>query len=201
MPCQPFVILNACLHRQVVIWLLGMIAVIFFIPSIGNAAENPPQEIIEIGKFCFRNSECVSYDAKPSPFPDPACKNPGPDHNAAAVKHQYLYNCLANSPKVNLQVSIGGYQVQGIEQYIQRLYIALVSLAGLVAGIMYVWAGVKWLTSAGAPDRITDAKKKIGNASLGLILVLSSYVILQTVNPALVTLKLPGVKIVRRNLK
>ena len=63
---------------------------------------------------------------------------------------------------------------------------------------MIVWAGFKWLTSGGSPERITDAKKKIGNALTGMALVLGSYLILQTVNPALVRLRTPPIKMARQ---
>ncbi|MDO8505402.1 MAG: pilin [bacterium] len=172
----------------------------FFIPSA--LAQTESQDVVEVGPFCFRKDECKTYSASPpNPlFEAPECKNPSPGHNKKAVELEYKYNCYANQEEVNLQVSIGGYKVTGIEQYIRRLYVYFVSIAGIVAGIMIVWAGVKWLTSAGAPERITDAKKKIGNAVIGLVLILGSYVILQTINPALVSLKLPPVKIVRRDL-
>src|SRR3989338_3731748 len=174
---------------------------LFLIPQQSHA-QAQPQDVVEIGAFCFRKDECQTYGASPpNPlFEAPECKNPSPGHNKKAVELEYKYNCYANQEEVNLQVSIGGYKVTGLDQYIRRLYIYFVSIAGIVAGIMLVWAGTKWLTSAGAPERITDAKKKIGNAAVGLVLVLASYLILQIINPALVELKLPPVKIVRRDL-
>ena len=76
-----------------------------------------------------------------------------------------------------------------IAEYAAGLYKYLVSIAGILAGIMIVWAGVKWLMSAGNADMISDAKKKIGNAIIGIILAVGSYVILYLVNPDLVTFK------------
>lgn len=79
--------------------------------------------------------------------------------------------------------------VNFIGPYIIGLYKYLVGAASIIAGVMYVWAGVKWLTSAGSAEGIGDAKKKIAGASVGLILVLGSYVIINLVNPQLVLFK------------
>ncbi len=170
----------------------------FYIQSV--RAADPQQVVIEINQFCFRKDECKTYGATEGPYPDPLCSSVFPGPNKAAVDNFYIYNCYANQKPTKLQVSIGGYEVPSIEEYVKRLYTYLISIAGIVAGIMIVWAGTKWLTSAGSPEKITDAKKKIGNAVLGLILVLGSYVILQTVNPALVELHIPAVKIIRKEL-
>lgn len=76
-----------------------------------------------------------------------------------------------------------------LAKYLKAVYQYLVSIAGILAGIMIVWAGVKWLTSAGNPEKIGEAKKKIAGAMVGLVLVLGSYVILKTINPDLVIFK------------
>lgn len=157
--------------------------------QVTNVPTLPP-----INLFCFSSEEClaapyngVAHTASECMAQDKLWKDGG-----------YVYNCYAKNPKTHLNVSIGGYEVIGIENYIKRLYIYLISIAGITAGIMIVWAGVKWLTSAGSPDRISDAKKKIGNSLIGLVLIMGSYVILQTVNPALVELRLPSVKLMRQ---
>src|SRR3989338_1837478 len=170
-----------------------------YIPALPVfAVEQPttPTEI-KVGPFCFRKEECKTYKATESTYPDPVCQQTSTQHNEAAKAAGYIYNCWASPPTTKLQVSIGGYEVKGIEDYIRRLYIFFVGISGITAGVMIVWAGVKWLTSAGNPERISDAKHKISNALIGLVLVLNSYVILNTVNPDLVKLKLPPIKIPR----
>jgi hypothetical protein len=54
---------------------------------------------------------------------------------------------------------------------------------------MITYAGVKWMLAAGDSQKISEAKKKIGNAVIGLILVVSAYTILYLINPDLVTFK------------
>lgn len=154
-------------------------------------------DIIKIHPLCFQKSECEGPKYKGAAQLEPFCQIASSQHSQSAVDRQFIYSCFAPQPDINLQVSIGGYKVEGIEQYIVRIYSYFVGITGVVAGIMIIWAGVKWLTSGGIPDRISDAKKKIGNALIGMVLVLGSYVILQTINPALVNLRLPPVKMAR----
>jgi hypothetical protein len=38
-------------------------------------------------------------------------------------------------------------------------------------------AGFKWMTAAGNQDRVSEARKQIGNAVIGIIIILAAYVI------------------------
>lgn len=48
------------------------------------------------------------------------------------------------------------------------------------------------MTSAGDPSKSSDARDQIFNAVLGLVIMLASWMILNTINPQLVELKEPG---------
>ena len=69
-------------------------------------------------------------------------------------------------------------------------YYFIVGIAGLAAFVMLVWGGFQYLTSAGNPTAISDAKDKIKSALLGLLLILTSWLILQVINPDLTTFNL-----------
>ncbi len=73
----------------------------------------------------------------------------------------------------------------GIPQLITFAYLAGLWLVGLVVFVQITMSGVRWLVSAGKPEEIAKAKNDITNALLGLVLLLSSYVILNTINPDL----------------
>jgi len=66
-----------------------------------------------------------------------------------------------------------------------------ISLGGMAAFASLVIAGFQYLTSAGDSGKMSEAKSRIQSAFLGLILLLSSWLILNTINPELTTLKLP----------
>ncbi len=69
-------------------------------------------------------------------------------------------------------------------------YTFFVMISGLAAFVMIVWGGVQWMTSQGNPTSTGDAKDKIQKALLGLLLVLSSFIILQIINPELTLLRM-----------
>ena len=89
---------------------------------------------------------------------------------------------------------IGGFDLnndQGLDQVIAWLYYFVITVSGIAVFAMLVWGGFTWLTSTGDPSKITDAKDRIYSAFLGLLLILASILIMQTINPELVVLKLP----------
>lgn len=81
---------------------------------------------------------------------------------------------------------------QDLNQIVAWFYYFIVSIGGLATFVMLVWGGFVWLTSAGSPAGIADAKDRIQSAFLGLIIILASYLILQVINPELIMLNLPG---------
>jgi hypothetical protein len=60
-------------------------------------------------------------------------------------------------------------------------------IMGLIVFVMIIWGGVLWLTAAGNPGKIAQGKKKMTNAVFGAILLASSFLILNTINPDLVS--------------
>jgi len=70
-----------------------------------------------------------------------------------------------------------------LPQYIVYLFNFSIAIAGIVAFGVIVWSGIKILTSPDDPETRKDAKTKIIGALLGIIILLSSYLILTTINP------------------
>jgi hypothetical protein len=67
-----------------------------------------------------------------------------------------------------------------------------IALGGLAAFIALIIAGFQYLTSMGEPAKMKEAKDRISSAFLGLILLLSSWLILNTINPQLTSLTPPS---------
>jgi hypothetical protein len=65
-------------------------------------------------------------------------------------------------------------------------------LGGLAVLISLIFGGFLYLTSAGNPARLREAKDRIFSALIGLVLLLSIYLILNTINPELTTLVPPS---------
>ena len=92
------------------------------------------------------------------------------------------YNLLQPLPSV-------GKQVSSFPQYIQGLIPFILSLAAVLAVVMIVIGGIQYAISE-AVDAKADARDRITQAIFGLLLALLSYLILWTINPQLVNLKL-----------
>lgn len=84
------------------------------------------------------------------------------------------------------EVGIRYIRIEWIAQIIKWLYGYAIGIAGLVAVIMLMFGGFTWILSGGDPSRVSSAKEYIKSAILGLILVMTSYAILNFVNPNLV---------------
>lgn len=73
----------------------------------------------------------------------------------------------------------------GIPQLIAYIYGFALWMVGALVFLQITRAGVMWLLAAGSPSKISQAKSLIVNSIVGLIVLLSSVVILNTINPTL----------------
>ncbi len=67
----------------------------------------------------------------------------------------------------------------------------LLSFIGSIALILYIYAGVLWMTAAGNTEQITKAKQIFMWTTLGLVMMLGSYVVVGLIFGSI--LQLPGV--------
>ena len=92
---------------------------------------------------------------------------------------------------------MGGIDInrnQNLNHIIAWAYHFIIGISGFAAFFKFVWAGFLWSSSRGDPAKIGEAKDEISAASIGLLLILSTYLILQTINPELTTLSLPDIQ-------
>jgi hypothetical protein len=68
-----------------------------------------------------------------------------------------------------------------------------ISIGGLAVLISLLIGGFLYLTSVGNPTRMAEAKDRIFSAVIGLVLLFSIYLILNTINPELTVLTTPTV--------
>ncbi len=79
-------------------------------------------------------------------------------------------------------------------KYLNAWYKFVVGVVGILATVIMMWGGFKWLTSRGNAAAIGDAKDRIWSAVIGLVLVFLSYNILFIINRQLVNPTLPDLK-------
>jgi hypothetical protein len=68
-----------------------------------------------------------------------------------------------------------------LEVLFQRVISIALGLGGIVLFVMLVVGGFKYLTSGGDPKAVESAQKTLTSAILGLVLLLSAYLILKLI--------------------
>jgi len=86
-----------------------------------------------------------------------------------------------------------------LDNFIIVLYDFLLSAVGIAAMFMIVIGGFRYLTAAGNAAALSEAKDIIYSALYGLLLAISVWVIVSTINPDLVYLKQPGTTVSPKN--
>src|SRR3989338_11262264 len=95
----------------------------------------------------------------------------------------YCVNLAAVYPGLEF---LGDIDISSPGELLAKIYIFGISLVGISALIMLVVGGVMYLTAIDSPGRLGQARSYMGNALLGLVLALLSWLILFTINPDLI---------------
>lgn len=103
---------------------------------------------------------------------------------------------LAEDAKINCDVGGYGYPwcnatTTGIAGLVSTFYNYALAAVGVAALGAIIYGAILWITSAGAPGKISEAKDWITGAIFGVVLLVSAALLLRTINPDLVNLKEP----------
>jgi hypothetical protein len=105
-------------------------------------------------------------------------KIPGIDELAA----KYPVICTSTS-------GVESCKIPWIAIYIYAIYNYLLAIGGVLAVIALMIGGVIWLVSAGNASRLTQAKSWISGSLTGVLILLTSYILLYQINPDLIGMK------------
>ncbi len=106
---------------------------------------------------------------------------------------------IISEAQINLNIdypSFGGITPSaGMEfsDLIIWLYYGIITIATAAAFGMIVYGGIEYLTSAGNESRMTSGREKIQAAVVGLLIIIISYLVLETINPQLLEMPSLGV--------
>ncbi len=82
----------------------------------------------------------------------------------------------------------GYIDVPWLAEYVNAAYRYAVTIASIVAAVMFMVGGFQYLTAGGDKGRVDAGKKRITDALVGLLLLLGANALLRTVNSGLVSL-------------
>lgn len=83
----------------------------------------------------------------------------------------------------------GKIQSDLLARYIRAFYDYGFAVAGILAAVMLMTGGTLWLVSGGSQTQISQAKSIITGSIIGLVLLFSAWIILNTINPELLKLR------------
>ena len=89
----------------------------------------------------------------------------------------------------------GKASVKNIGEYIQLVYRFALGIVGIIAVVLIMFGGLRWMAAAGNESMITEAKEIVTSAVTGLVIALLSYVILAFINPQTLDLSVSVFKI------
>lgn len=93
------------------------------------------------------------------------------------------YTPLVQIPGLGNEVTISSYLI--------GMYNFLLSIVGIVAVLMLILGGMRYISAAGNSSAIGDAKSMIESAIFGLLLALVSWLFVSTINPDILYLNNP----------
>jgi hypothetical protein len=109
-----------------------------------------------------------------------------------------LFICFSYAFALEIKYpSMGGQGLSekpSFPEYVKYIFNFSIIIAGVIAFGVLVFSGIKILTSPDQPETIKDARTKITGAFLGIVILLSSYLLLTTINPQLSMLSLEPTK-------
>lgn len=145
--------------------------------------------------LCMDRSECISLAvAKGGDCDGKHCFESG--HGCTGASFGY---CYGKWTPVKLVIGFGGItKVTDIGDLMVKFYDWSMGIAAVIAAVMMMVGGFMVLTSGGGAGGIKKGKTYITNALIGLLILATSYTILQTVNPDLVRFSLPRFPTVKR---
>jgi hypothetical protein len=71
-------------------------------------------------------------------------------------------------------------------EYIAAFYTFFVTAIAILAAIMVLYGGFKWLVAAGNRGQVQNAKEQISSALIGLLIAFTAYLLLLSISPKLV---------------
>ena len=80
----------------------------------------------------------------------------------------------------SLGIEVGGSTGLGsrdLKSTISQVLNVLLGFLGVIAVIVILLGGFKWMTAAGNEDKVAEAKKLLGAGIVGLVIILAAYAI------------------------
>ncbi len=86
------------------------------------------------------------------------------------------------------------HEGSSLPEYVIYIFRLAMTIAGVVALLAFIFGALRYITSAGNPEKISDAKSRMISSILGLGLVLISFIIISNIDMDIKELEAPELK-------
>jgi len=171
-----------------------------YIICTNERGAKPPSNI-----HCWTESECNRYSTETDILNTTAIGGTTWEGNipkecfAGPAPESYCYPAPI---QVDLSIVMGTPDdpvtaVYDLSTYINALYRWLLYAGMIAAGLMIMIGGIEYMLGHGS-GQVTKAKDRIRSAIIGIMILFSAYLILATVNPAIVQMSLPRFPLIKQ---
>lgn len=140
-----------------------------------------PRQFPSNNAICFDEKACAKQKGVLASEQAPECPQ----------GWKYCFPTVEKS-MLKLSTKIGNLETVGdLGEYVSGVYKWMIGVAGFLAIVMVLIGGLQWVLSAGGAGSIEQAKTRMRNGVIGIVLLFCVVLILQTVNPQLLKLEVP----------
>ena len=98
-----------------------------------------------------------------------------------ALDYVYAESNNKSNPQLENPLPISDVSPQGLSRYVGGVIRNILGVVGAIALALFVYGGFLWMFAGGNPDKVKKGKDVLMWATIGLILIFSSYAILRFV--------------------
>lgn len=105
-----------------------------------------------------------------------------------------LNSALAQSPSINSNLQqaatgaeYGAVSETTIPQMIGQIVRIVLSFVAAIFFILIIYSGIQWMTAGGNEEKVTKARTRLINASIGLAITVTAYFITWFISQTLLT--------------
>jgi hypothetical protein len=150
---------------------------------------------------CWTESECTAELRAKKVTPTSSSFGGQSPYCPKQIGGTIMGYCYGKGTPTKLNVPILGHvEIGSLPEYIDLAYRFLIPAMSLVAVVMIMVGGLQYMTARGNAKAVTEAKARITNALMGLVLLLGAYVIANLIDPRLTSLAGLRVPLLKQNV-
>jgi len=109
------------------------------------------------------------------------------------LSFQSVYAVENNYPEI--KTPFGTYSINEsstLTDYVSYAFMMIIAMGAVILLVILIWSGVNFIMSGGDPGRISKAREMAINGFMGMIILLSVFLILNSINPGIINTENPN---------